>query len=174
MTPRPARDDDCAAIASIWNGYIRDSLATFTTAEKTEDELRALLADKAAAGHGVFVVEAAGAVCGFALYGQFRGGPGYAHTMEHSLLLDPGARGRGAGRALMVAIEDHARAGGAHSMIAGVSAGNPDGVAFHAAIGYREIARLPQVGRKFGRWLDLVVMQKMLGGGPTDRGFETR
>ncbi len=163
MTPRPARGADCAAIAAIWNHYIRDTLATFTTAEKTEAGLRALLAEKAAAGHGAFVIEADAAVRGFALYGQFRAGPGYAHTMEHSLLLEPGMRGRGAGRALMAAIEDHARAGGAHSMIAGVSGGNPDGIAFHAAIGYRELARLPEVGRKSGRWLDLVVMQKMLG-----------
>jgi phosphinothricin acetyltransferase len=62
----------------------------------------------------------------------------------------------------MAAIEDHARAGGAHSMFAGVSSGNPSGVAFHAALGYREIAMLPEVGFKFGRWFDLHLMQKML------------
>jgi phosphinothricin acetyltransferase len=99
---------------------------------------------------------------GFASYAQFRGGVGYRHTMEHTIILGPAARGRGLGRALMTAIEDHARAGGTHSLFAGVSAGNPEGRAFHAAMGFAETAVLPQVGYKFGRWLDLVLMQKFL------------
>ena len=86
--------------------------------------------------------------------------------MEHSVILAPEGRGRGLGRALMAAIEAHAAGQGAHSMFAGVSAANPDGRAFHARIGYRELAVLPEVGFKFGRWLDLVLMQKMLA--PSD------
>jgi len=66
------------------------------------------------------------------------------------------------GRQLMHAIEDHARTGGAHSIFAGVSAANQQGVAFHARLGYEEVARLPSVGYKFDKYLDLVLMQKFL------------
>jgi phosphinothricin acetyltransferase len=82
--------------------------------------------------------------------------------MEHTIQLAPGASGRGHGRALMRAVEDHARMGGAHSMFAGVSGENPEGRAFHARLGYAETAVLPAVGWKFGRWMDLVLMQKFL------------
>jgi L-amino acid N-acyltransferase len=82
--------------------------------------------------------------------------------MEHSILLAPAARGMGAGRGLMTVLLAHARAAGAHQMIAGVSAENPDGVAFHAALGLVEIARVPEAGAKFGRFIDPVLMQKFL------------
>jgi phosphinothricin acetyltransferase len=108
------------------------------------------------------VAEAEGAVCGFVTAGQFRAGPGYAYTWEHSVHVAPSAHGLGHGRALMAAIEADLSTRGAHSLIAGVAGENRDGVAFHAALGYREIARLPEVGWKFGRWHDLVLMQKML------------
>jgi L-amino acid N-acyltransferase len=159
---RPARTTDAAAIAGIWNPIIRDTAVTFNAQEKSEADIAAMITDRAAAGHGFLVAVADGAVVGFATYSQFRGGVGYARTMEHTVLLAPAAHGKGLGRALMTGIEDHARAGGAHSLYAGVSAENPAGRAFHAAIGFAEIAVLPAVGFKFGRWMDLVLMQKFL------------
>jgi len=162
MTIRPATAQDAAAICAIWNPVIRDTEITFNAVEKTPADIVQSLADKAALGHGFLVAEEGGDLLGFATYGQFRSGIGYRHTVEHTIILGPHGHGRGIGRALMAAIEDHARAGGAHSMFAGVSSGNPSGVAFHAALGYREIAMLPEVGFKFGRWFDLHLMQKML------------
>jgi phosphinothricin acetyltransferase len=158
---RPARPADAGAIIAFWNPLIRDTLVTFNPVEKTEAEVADSIRAKAAAGHGFVVAEDGGPI-GFASYGQFRAGAGYARAMEHTIILAPGARGRGAGRALMTAIEDHARAQGVHSLIAGVSGGNPEGRAFHAAIGYAEVAVVPQVGWKFGRFWDLVLMQKLL------------
>ena len=159
MTIRPATPADAAAVAAIWNHYIRDTAVTFNSAEKSPTEVADLIASRPA-----FLVAAGadGAVLGFATYSRFRGGVGYAQTMEHTILLAPGASGRGLGRGLLTAVEDHARAGGAHSLFAGVSGENPEGRAFHAAMGYAVAAILPQVGRKFGRWMDLVLMQKFL------------
>ncbi len=82
--------------------------------------------------------------------------------MEYTLVLAPSAHGRGIGRGLLTALEDHARQGGVHSMIAGVSAENPLGIAFPAALGYAPVAVLPEVGFKFGCWMDLHLMQKFL------------
>ena len=125
-------------------------------------EIAASIAEKARAGHGFFVAETRGAVVGFASYGQFRAGLGYARTMEHTIILAPLARGKGIGRTLLGAVEDHARDGGARMMIAGISGENPEGIAFHARVGYGEIARLEGVGWKFNRAMDLVLMRKTL------------
>ena len=155
---RPATPDDAAAIAEIWNQIIRDTAATFTTAEKAVTDLVQAMQT----GQPFFVAEADQQIIGFATYFAFRGGPGYAHTKEHTIQLAPQARGKGVGRGLMDAVETHARDAGVHTIWAGVSGENPDGRAFHAALGYEEIATLPEVGRKFNRWMDLILMRKLL------------
>ena len=155
---RPAVKDDFPQIAKIWNQIIRDTAATFTNAEKEVAEL----VQAKAAGRPFFVAEQDGKVVGFATYFPFRSGPGYARTKEHTIQLAPDARGKGFGRGLMEAVEDHARDAGVHTIWAGISSENPDGKAFHAALGYEEIAVLPEVGRKFGRWMDLILMRKVL------------
>jgi len=154
---RPARPEDAPAIAGIWNRVIRDTAVTFTTIEKDPAVLAADPADQP-----FFVAAPKEGVQGFVTYAPFRSGPGYAHTMEHSVHVAETARGRGLGKALMAVCEDHARAAAVRSMIAGVSGENADGIRFHEILGYAQIARLPQVGWKFGRWHDLVLMQKML------------
>ncbi|MEZ5714436.1 MAG: N-acetyltransferase family protein [Paracoccaceae bacterium] len=156
---RPARGSDAAAIAAIWNPIIEGTTVTFTTQTKTEPGLQALIAERAPA---FLVAEEAGKLLGFATYGAFRAGPGYAQAREHTILLGPAARGRGLGRALMAALEQVARAEGVHVLVGGVSGENEAGIAFHRALGFSDTARLAQVGRKFDRWLDLVLMQKIL------------
>lgn len=159
---RPVVSDDYPQVLEIWTPYYRNTTVTFASEEKTSETLPVYVENRRAAGRETFVAEEDGAVLGFASYDQFRGGDGYVHAMEHTIILAPEARGRGAGRALMQAIEDHARAAGGHVMVAGVSAENAAGVAFHEALGYETVGRMPQVGRKFDRWLDLVLMQKLL------------
>lgn len=159
MILRPARAADAAGILAIANPIIETTAITFTTDLKTPEGVRA---DIAGAGGAYLVAERDGAVLGYATCFAFRKGPGYARTMEHSLGLAPEARGQGLGRALMAALEEVARSAGVHSLFAGVSGENPGGVSFHAAVGYHEVARLPEVGYKFGRWMDLVLMQKFL------------
>lgn len=159
---RPARPDDAAAIAALLEPVVLETAITFLSTPKTPADIQADLAAKEAAGHGMFVAEDNGTLLGMAGYGQFRGGNGYAHAYEHTIVLAPEARGKGLGSTLMQALEDHARASGGHTLWAGVSGENPKGQAFHARLGFETIAVLPEVGRKFDRWMDLVLMRKLL------------
>ncbi len=165
---RPAEATDAPAIAELWNAVIAQTTITFTTEFKTPQGIARDIADRG----GAFLVAVAppddpgtagqAACLGFATYFPFRGGPGYARTKEHSIMLAPQARGMGLGRALMARLEDHARRSDVHSLWAGVSGENPAGVAFHRQLGFAHVAVLPEVGYKFGRYLDLVLMQKRL------------
>ncbi|MEX3316034.1 N-acetyltransferase family protein [Sulfitobacter sp. PS-8MA] len=156
---RPAVAQDAAAVAALWSGMIRDSLATFTTEEKTADDI-ALLID---ARRGAFwVADVAGEVAGFVTFGSFRGGPGYAATVEHSIVLSDSARGQGLGRGLMTRAMGAAAAQGHHVMVAAISSANPGAVAFHEKLGFAQVGHMPEVGRKRDQWLDLILMQKIL------------
>lgn len=159
MIIRPARPEDAEAVMALVNDVIANTTITFTTELKS---LQTVQDDIASRGRAFLVVEVDGVAAGYASYFPFRGGPGYARTKEHSVALGPQVRGRGAGRALMAELEAEARSEGVHSLIAAVSGENPAGRAFHAAIGFAEIAVLPEVGFKFDRWIDLVLMQKRL------------
>jgi L-amino acid N-acyltransferase len=160
---RPARAEDATAVAALLNHWIERSAITFNPVPKSPSDILDMIAAKAAADHGFFVaVDDTGQLLGQASYGQFRTGAGYRTCMEHSISLAPAVQGKGIGRALMTAVEDHARMRGAHQMIAGVSGENPEGRAFHERLGYRVIATVPEAGHKFGRYLDLVLMQKFL------------
>ena len=158
---RDATPGDIPAIMTIWNNAVRDTVATFSSEEKTEAGLSALLTERRA-NYAFYVAEQDGAIDGFATYGQFRAGNGYRHTFENTIYLAASARGKGTGRALMAAVEDHARSIGGHSMIAAVTGSNTPAIAFHKALGYTTTALLPQAGYKFDLWHDLLLMQKLL------------
>jgi len=156
---RQARPEDAEAIAEMLRPIVRDTTVTFTSEEKTS---ASIAADIDARGNAFQVAVLDDRVVGFATYFPFRHGPGYARTQEHSIILRPEAHGKGLGKALLDRLSDIARNHGVHSLIAGVSGENTAGLAFHAAVGFNETARLPEVGYKFGRYLDLVLMQKIL------------
>lgn len=156
---RAAVESDASAIADLWNWMIRDTFATFTDVPKTETEVATLLRARA----GACLVHAVDGTCqGYAHFGPFRTGPGYAATCEHSVVVAPDAQGAGVGRALMPPLFELARAQGMHVMVAAISGANPGAVRFHQGLGFDHVGRMPQVGRKAGRWLDLVLMQKIL------------
>ena len=165
---RPAETGDADAIAAIWNQIIAGTDKTFNSVETTASDIAALLEEKKREGHPFLVAEA-GPVAGFATYGQFRPSIGYVRTMEHTIVLDAGARRRGIGRKLMEAIEAHAARSGVHSLIAGISGTNRDAISFHRSLGYEEVGKLREVGRKLDRWHDLVLMQKLLAEGRAAR-----
>lgn len=148
---------DGAALAALWSRYIETSTVTFTTTRKTEADIAAIAAEGA-----LWVAERGGAPVGLARLTPFRAGPGYAATAEVTLLLSPSATGQGLGPALLQRAEASAREAGRHALIAGISGENAGAVRFFGREGYRMVGRLPEVGQKFGRWLDLLLFQKTL------------
>jgi L-amino acid N-acyltransferase len=147
--------EDAGWIADLWNDIIARTNITFTTVPKTPDAVQEMIAIRP-----VLVLSDA---TGFATYGPFRAGPGYAATVEHTILLGQTSRGKGMGRHLLEALQDRALQDGVHVMVAGISGANPGAVEFHAKMGFEVVATMPQVGRKSGAWLDLILMQKVLG-----------
>ncbi|MBY4893183.1 GNAT family N-acetyltransferase [Rhodobacteraceae bacterium N5(2021)] len=152
-----ATAEDTAAILRLWNEVIAQTTITFTSTPKTQAQIAALVDTQP-----VFLARDGARTLGFATYAQFRGGDGYRLTQEHAIYLTEDARGRGLGRGLLQAVADNARDAGNHSLIAGISGENAAGIAFHEAMGFVHVGMIPEAGHKFGRFLDLVMMQKRL------------
>jgi phosphinothricin acetyltransferase len=159
---RDATAADAPAIGAIWNPIVRDTVVTFWPNERSDSEIARLIAERQAAGWAFLVAEAA-EVLGFASYFQFRGGPGYARTMELTINIAPGVRGQGVGRDLLQALEARATAAEVRVMIGAVTGSNGASIAFHRRLGYAEMGRIPEAGWKFGRFHDLILMGKTLG-----------
>lgn len=149
---------DAEAICAIWNLEIRTSTATFTTVAKSQSDLERLLA----AQPMLAARNDEGLVVGFATYGPFRSGPGYAGVVEHSVYVARNAARHGFGVALLTALIDRARNDAVRIMVAGICAENRPALALHEKLGFQKTAHMQGVGRKFGRDLDLVLMQKNL------------
>lgn len=156
---RPAIATDAPAIAALWNWMIRETLATFTTIEKTVDDVESLIAERPDA---ILVADGNAEIDGFATFGQFRPGPGYAATVEHTIILRPAAQGAGLGARLLAELEATARGAGHYVMIGAISSANPRAVAFHETLGFQQCGCLREAGQKAGRKLDLIFVQKIL------------
>jgi phosphinothricin acetyltransferase len=163
-TIRDATEADLPRILEITNEAIANTTAVWSLAPATLETRKTWLLDRRGRGFPVLVADRHGAVLGFASYGDFRPWDGYQHTVEHSLYVHPEAQGRGMGRALLAALVGRAEAQGKHAMVAGIEAGNAASIALHRRAGFEEAGLLRKVGRKFGRWLDLLFMQKLLPG----------
>ena len=154
---------DLPALLSIYNQIVATSTAIYRDDPTTLDERAAWLAARQRAGFPVIVAERGGEVLGFASYGEFRGAfPGYRYTVEHSVHVGEGARGLGVGATLMGHLLDLAREAGVHVMLGAVDADNAASLRFHEKLGFSPTGRLHEVGWKFGRWLDLVFVEKRL------------
>ena len=159
MIIEPAEPTDAKAICVLWNWMIRDTLSTFTTTEKTVADISEIISSRRGS---FFVAKEDGALLGFVTFGPFRSGPGYAAAVEHSVIVQPASHGRGIGQKLMKSAFNAAKEQGKHVLVAAISSANPDALDFHTALGFDQVGLLPEVGRKNGQWLDLVLMQKML------------
>ncbi len=163
MLVRDATDADLAGILEIYNDIIRTSTAVYAVEPVALDERRAWLAARRDRGFPVLVASDASQVLGFASFGDWRGTwNGYRYTVEHTVHGRAEARRRGVGRELVEALIPRARDLGKHVMIGGIDATNLDSILFHKRLGFERVAHFREVGRKFGRWLDLVFMQRWL------------
>lgn len=164
MTPavRPATEDDLPGILAIHNDAIRNTTAIWIDAPVELEDRRAWLREHGRRGFPVLVAVDAGDVMGIASYGDFNPRDGYRYTVENSIYVRADLRGRGLGTLMMPPLIAEARKAGKHTMIAAIEAGNDASIRLHARFGFRKAAHLPEVGRKFDRWLDLVLMQLML------------
>ncbi|MDE2578159.1 MAG: N-acetyltransferase [Hyphomicrobiales bacterium] len=162
MTIRPARESDVPAMAEILNNAIVHSLATWMHKPFSLENRRAWFGERQAQGFPSFVAEIDGVVAGYSSYGPFRAYDGYARTVEHSVYVHADFRRRGLGRALMAPLLEAARARGDHVMVAAIALPNEPSIALHAALGFVEVGRMPEVGWKFDAWRDLLLMQKII------------
>ena len=162
MAVRHATEADLEAILAIYNDVIATSTAVYRDAPATLDERRAWWQARVAQGYPVFVALEGEAVVGFASFGDFRSWPGYRFTVEHSVHVRADRRASGIGTLLMRAIIGSATAINKHVLVAGVDAENAASIRFHERLGFQRVAHFREVGFKFGRWLDLVFLQRML------------
>lgn len=161
-TIRPAAASDIAVITEIYNESAVATTASYALEPVSPADRLAWFERLNSSDFPVLVVEDDGVVIGYASYGPFRSLEGYAHTVEHSVYIAPGHRAGGFGRMLMSALIDRAIGDQVHVMVGVIDAGNTESVAFHERLGFEVTGRLPQVGRKFGRWLDVVFVTLVL------------
>ncbi|MBA85088.1 GNAT family N-acetyltransferase [Thalassobius sp. S69A] len=158
---RSATPADAPAIAAIYNHAVTHTTAIWNDATVDSANRTAWIQARQNAGMPVLVWDRGG-VCGYASYGPWRAFDGYRLTVEHSVYVAPQAQGGGIGRALMQALIARARADGLHVMVAGIEAQNTASIALHERLGFAQTGIMPQVGQKFGRWLDLAFLQLVL------------
>lgn len=162
---RTATRDDALGAASIYAYHVAHGTASFDTEPRSKGEMGAKIAECAARGWPFLVAEENGAVVGYAYATQFRDRPAYRSTCENSIYVAPEQVGRGVGTLLLGALMEAATAAGFRQMIAVIGGAEPASVALHRRAGFAEAGRMRSVGRKHGRWLDTLYMQKHLGAG---------
>jgi phosphinothricin acetyltransferase len=163
-TIRAAGEADLEDILRIYNQAVEKTTAVFEYRAHTIEMRREWFRAKQAASLPVLVAEESGAVHGFASYGPFRAWPAYKYSVELSVYVDEAARGRGIGTALVKGVLTHARDHDLHVVMAGITSDNAVSLRLHEKLGFTEVAHLPEVGYKFGRWLDLKFLQLVLDG----------
>lgn len=162
---RDATVDDLEAITEIMNALLATTTIEWTDTPHTVDERRAWFERQETAGYPVVVAVDDGEVVGFASFGDFRDivkWPGYRTTVEHTVHVRASHWGAGVGRSLIEELIERARQLDKHVLVAAVDGENETSVRFHERLGFTEVARMPQVGAKFGRWLDVVLLQLRL------------
>ena len=161
MHLRLATLDDAEAVRQIYNLEVTTSTATFDLVPRTLEEQRAWMAARSGA-HAVLVATAGEAVVGFGSLSPWRDRPAYATTVEDSVYVHRDHHGQGVGKAILTALLETATAHGFHACMARIVGGHEASIALHAACGFEVVGTEREVGRKFGRWLDVVLMERLL------------
>lgn len=151
------------AILDIFNEAIANSTALYDYHPRSLQSMQPWFEAKDRGNFPVIGIEGdAGNLLAFGSFGSFRAWPAYKYSVEHSVYVHKDHRGAGLGRAIMLELVQSARMRGLHSMIGGIDTTNAGSIALHERLGFRHVGTLPQVGFKFGRWLDLAFFQLLL------------
>jgi len=159
---RPADRGDAAAIAAIYNHYVRASVVTFEEQEVSFAEMEARLGNVAGARLPWLVAEREGAMLGYAYADRWKARSAYRHTVESTVYLDHRHTGNGLGRRLYAALLAGLRERTVHAVIGGIALPNAASVALHERLGFVNIGQFHEVGFKFGRWIDVGYWQHRL------------
>lgn len=171
---RPSRDEDLDAIARIYGHHVLHGTGTFETTPPTVPDMATRRADVLGKNLPWLVVEDAGQVLGFAYGNWFKPRPAYRFSVEDSIYLAPEAAGKGLGRLLLTELLAQLERRGIRKVMAVIGdSANAGSVGVHTALGFERVGVVRSCGWKFGRWLDIVMMEKALGAGdstPPDEG----
>ena len=162
---RPAIPADLPAILEIYNHAVLHSTAIWVETPADLDDRRAWLGSRKMAGFPVLVADSepeSASVIGYGSFGEFRAYEGFRYTVEHSVYVMDEAQGRGIGKMLLRALIEEARGMGKRVMVGAIDASNYASLALHEHMGFEETGRMPGVGEKFGKRLDMVLVQLML------------
>jgi len=151
------------AILAIFNEAIASSTALYVYEPRARDFMVGWFDAKRAGSYPVIGVEdSSGQLLGFASYGAFRAWPAYKYSVEHSIYIDAGHRGKGLGKLLLGELIGHARRQNYHVLVGGIDLQNHASIALHTRFGFSHAGTIRQAGFKFGRWLDLAFYQLIL------------
>lgn len=162
MQIRDATLADAEGIMTIYNHAVAQTTAIWNDTLVDAENRRQWMTDRRAIGCPVLVATDTQAVLGYASFGPWRAFDGFRHTVEHSVYVHPDCHGRGIGKALMQTLIERARSLNKHVMVAAIEAGNTPSIRLHQQLGFEQTGLMPQVGTKFGRWLDLAFLQLRL------------
>jgi phosphinothricin acetyltransferase len=162
MNVRPALESDLPGILEIYNEAVRNTTATYDYETQSLADRRAWFAAHRQDDYSVLVAEEDGSVAGWSALNRYRDRKGYQYTAESSVYVAAAKRGQGVGRALMVPLLHAAEVRGLRAILAGIDAENEASLRLHASLGFERVAHLRRVGFKFGRWLDVIYMERLL------------
>jgi len=160
---RLATIGDAEAIRTIYNREVTGSTVTFDLVPRTLAEQQEWLSDRSGAHVAVVATDDGGTIIGFGSLSPYRSRPAYSTTVEDSVYVAPDHQGEGVGRALLSELVSLARAHGFHAMMARIVGGHEASIALHQRCGFEVVGTEREVGRKFGKWLDVVLMQQVFG-----------
>ncbi|MFT2095240.1 N-acetyltransferase family protein [Acidiphilium multivorum] len=165
MDIRPAAPEDLPACQAIYAHHVLEGTGTFDEVPPSLEALTARFREVTGAGRAWVVAADATGILGFAYFDQYRARSAYRFTAEDSVYVREDVRGQGVGKALVARLLDEARTAGFREMLAVIGdSENVGSIGVHASLGFQRVGTLRDVGFKFGRWIDVVIMQRHLGG----------
>lgn len=162
MPIRDTQKNDLPFILELMNHAILNTTSIYEHEPRTLNYIETWFSQKQTVKFPVLVYEVDRKVVAFGTYGNFRLGSAYRSSVEHSVHVQKDFQGKGIGKQLLSSLIERAKKEGHHAMIAGIDSENEKSLLFHSKMGFQEKGRLPQIAFKFGKWLDLVLMQRLL------------